>query len=388
MTNRLTRLEVKNFRSLADVDISLNVLNVLFGPNGAGKSTLLDTIWFIRDCAIRGVEEASSDRSHGIGALWDRADETASIAIKLENDVSVYQVRFGYSSGRIESFVGESLKSKETGIHLVDRKIGSDKANFYHVNLKQTVEIELREAEKLALARYLDFTDSVEANSLNELLRYVHLYNGRNANLYQLKTRGSELTYHPWLWERSQNLWSVLWNLLGKRAVDDRYETIMLFMRKALPGFVDLSIELVGSNTAYASFVKSGRARPIQASGESDGHLQMLILLTALFCEGKSRHSIIMFDEPETSLHPYALAVFAEAVKLAVTEWNKQVFIATHSPVLISQFEPDDILVTELGEQEQTILHRVSEIESIQDLLETYAVGSLYMAEAVAPQSK
>jgi len=33
-------------------------------------------------------------------------------------------------------------------------------------------------------------------------------------------------------------------------------------------------------------------------------------------------------------------------------------------------------------------MKRVSEIEAIQDLLEDYATGSLYMAEMIAPQSK
>ena len=85
MPNRLTGLHVKNFRSLQDVSIELGAINVLFGPNGAGKSSLLDTIWFVRDCAIRGVEEASSFRNHGIAALWDGADEGAHICIKVES---------------------------------------------------------------------------------------------------------------------------------------------------------------------------------------------------------------------------------------------------------------------------------------------------------------
>ena len=113
----------------------------------------------------------------------------------------------------------------------------------------------------------------------------------------------------------------------------------------------------------------------------------MLILLTALFSEGQDRPSIILFDEPEISLHPYALAIFAEAVTLATEKWNKQVFIATHSPVLISQFTAEDILATGKGERGETIIKRVSEMEEIQDLLEEYAIGSLYMAELIAPQS-
>jgi AAA15 family ATPase/GTPase len=87
MANLLTRLQVKNFRSLADVSIDIRPINVLFGPNGSGKSTLLDTIWFVRDCTKRGVDEASSYRSHGIGMLWDRADQEANISIKIETDV-------------------------------------------------------------------------------------------------------------------------------------------------------------------------------------------------------------------------------------------------------------------------------------------------------------
>ena len=42
----------------------------------------------------------------------------------------------------------------------------------------------------------------------------------------------------------------------------------------------------------------------------------MLINLTALFSEGQNRYLLILFDEPEISLHPWALAVFAKAVKL------------------------------------------------------------------------
>lgn len=111
MSNQLTHLQIKNFRSLADVNIQINPLNIIFGPNGAGKTTLLDTIWFVRDCAIRGVDLASSERDHGIGLLWDGADEGENISIKIVTPWGEYEVSFGYSSGRIEPFAGEKLFS-------------------------------------------------------------------------------------------------------------------------------------------------------------------------------------------------------------------------------------------------------------------------------------
>jgi predicted ATPase len=159
-------------------------------------------------------------------------------------------------------------------------------------------------------------------------------------------------------------------------------------MRESFPGFRDLLIEQTGPNTVYGNFIEKDHRQPIVASDASDGYLQALSLLTALFSEGKDRPSLILFDEPEMSLHPYALAIFSEAVKLATEEWNKQVFIATHSPVLISQFDPEDILAAEIGEFGQTVIRRVSEMEEIKDLLEEYAAGSLYMAEMIAAQSK
>ncbi len=296
---------------------------------------------------------------------------------------------FGYSSGRIEPFVGEELFSKTLGIPLIDRKIGSDKADFYHYDLKQSIQVPLKEPEKLSLNRYLAFEDnSLEASQLDRFLHFVHFYHARAADLYSLKKRGSDSSYQTTVWERGQNLWSVLRNLSDRRSIDDRYNVIISFMAESFPTFKDLLIEQTGPETVYGNFVERELREPIKASGVSDGHLQMLIHLTALFSEGRDRDSLILFDEPEVSLHPHAIAVFAKAVRLAVDEWNKQVFIATHSPVLLSQFDPTDIVAAETVESGQTIMTRVSEIEGIKDLLDQYATGSLYMAEMIAAQSK
>jgi len=158
-------------------------------------------------------------------------------------------------------------------------------------------------------------------------------------------------------------------------------------MRKAFPAFKDLVIDSTGLNTVYGSFIEKGRRDPIQASGVSDGHLQMLAHLTSLFSTGEDRENILIFDEPEISLHPYALSVLAEAIKYSTERWKNQIFIATHSPVLVSQFDPEHLLAVGVGEQGQTIVQSVIDIPEIQDLLQEYAVGSLYMAEMIAPQS-
>jgi predicted ATPase len=178
----------------------------------------------------------------------------------------------------------------------------------------------------------------------------------------------------------------VLRNIEGRRQLDDRYSTIMSYMSEAFPNFKGLVIEPTGPGALYASFIERHRREPILASGVSDGHLQMLIVLTALFSEGRDRYSLLLFDEPDLSLHPWALAVMAKAMNHAAEEWGKQIILATHSPVLMSQFEPHQNLAVETRDG-QTHISRLSEMEGIQDLLEEYASGSLYMSEAIAAQN-
>lgn len=381
----LTRIRVQNYRALADVEIEAGPINVVFGPNGAGKSTLLDTLYFFRDCAIRGVELASSRRSHGIGILWDGAGRDEHILIELATRDVSYGLSFSLSAGRIEEFAGEKLRSSAHDEILIDRAPGSDKAGLYHSEMAQIVPIHLREPQKLSLGLFLDSNrKDRDVGDLERLLHFIRSYQSRSFHLWPLKQQGSESSHETRLWDFGNNAWSVLRNLHDKRDVDERYSVIMRYMGEAFPTFDGITLEQTGPASVYASFREKGRRREINASGVSDGFLQLLLLLIALFSEG-DRESVLLFDEPEASLHPWALHVFANAAKTAATQWNKQIFIATHSPVLISQFELRDVLVAGV-EDGRVRFNRLDEIEDIRDLLEEYAAGSLYMSEAVAPQ--
>ena len=386
MGDQLTRLHVKNFRSVVDVSIDTRSINILFGPNGSGKSTLLEAIRLVKDCAVRDVDEALRTRNNGFGML---NDEWEDISITLETVYAKYEFQLAFLFEETRSYAGEVLYSKKQEVPLINRKTGSKEAYFHDGERNPPVRTGLPFPEKLALMQHMQGTGSIRRTiiDLRSLLDSVHFYHSHYIDLYGLKQRGSESGMDIALREDCGNLWSVLRNIRDKSAIDSRYATIISFMQKSLPNFKDLVFEQTGPNAVYASLVEKGRQDPIPALSVSEGHLQMLIHLTALFSGETDQDSLIVFDEPETSLHPYAISVFAEAVKQATKEWNKQVFIATHSPVLISQFDPEDLLATGLDESGQTVLTRVSEMEDIKDLLENYATGSLYMAEAIAPQS-
>lgn len=383
----LTRVRTRNYRSLADVTVDVGGVTVLFGHNGSGKSTFLDMLWFLRDCAINGVDVASERRSHGIGLLWDGADDREPIVLTVDVPGLEYELRCSLISGRIDPFVGEVLRAAPGGSVLLDRSAGSDRARFFAPgDATAPTLVTLREPNKLALDRYLDHAaSSGPLTALDRLLRATQWHHSRSFRWWPLKLRGSAAGASVALQEDGGNLWSVLQNLHGKRSVDARYDTILGYMREGFPGFKDLVFEMTGQNSVYCSMSDARRRVPVAASGMSDGHLQMLLLLTALFAEGP-RERLLLLDEPEISLHPWPISVLARAVQKACAELGIQVMIATHSPVLLSQFEPQQILAAALVDG-RTQLRRVSEMTELAELLDEYSVGSLYMSEAVAPQS-
>lgn len=385
---RISSIHVKNFRSLADVDLKLNAVNVLFGANGSGKSTLLDTVWFVRECAIRGVELASSTRSHGIGILFDRAPEDDQrIQIAIHTDHVSYSLGFDLSAGTINSLPGEHLKRLDDDATLIHRSVGVENADLYNNMVEQSVNIKLREPEKLSLNLYMQFNPSDEiSGALDSLLHFVRHYHSRSFMLHRLKEQGSVSSPEHQLWSRGDNAWSVLRNLHDRKHRDARFDTIMHFMKEAFPTFDGIVLEQTGPSSVYAQFLEKERSKPILASGVSDGHLQLLLLLTSLFSEGRERAAVILLDEPEISLHPWALAVLAKAIREAGENWNKQILAVTHSPVLISQFAPEHVIAAELLDG-RTQLNRVSEIPGIEDLLHDYAAGSLYMAQIIGAQT-
>ena len=294
----LLRLAVQNYRCLRDVDFEPTAINVFFGPNGVGKTTFLDALWFVRDCAIRGTEEAASVRHHGIGALTDGADpDLDRIQIGIETPSADYRVKFGYSSGRIEPFAGELLLSKSRGISLVYRPTGSDHAELYNEQLGKSVRRKLPDPEKPALNYFTALAEAEsEATELVALLKSLHLYSSRSVSLYQLRRLGSESGVHTYPLDRWQNLWSALRNLSARRAIDDRYETIIRYMRQAFPGsFKDLVLEQLGVDRVGGSlvFVDDDSARLAEESHQFMHILQIVDTETSRFGDQKAKVRVL-----------------------------------------------------------------------------------------------
>ncbi|MCB9529450.1 MAG: AAA family ATPase [Myxococcales bacterium] len=220
--------------------------------------------------------------------------------------------------------------------------------------------------------------------ALHAALSGLRVYHGGRFDLDHLRRRGSDAQPATVLDERGENLWAVLRTLRERDPEGPRALAIEHFMRRAFPEFQSVRTEQIGPEVVVGRIVERHRRRPLSAAAAPDGLLHLLLVLTAMFAPEPGECPLVLLDEPDISLHPWALVVLAEATQRCA-ELGRRVVLATHSPVLLSQFAPSECRVVEQREG-ATCVTPLEDIEGIADLLDDYAAGALYMAQAIAPQ--
>ena len=110
------------------------------------------------------------------------------------------------------------------------------------------------------------------------------------------------------------------------------------------------------------------------ASQLSDGTLRFICLATLLLQPAELQPATIIIDEPELGLHPFAITIFAELVKKVAV--NKQVILSTQSVELLNNFEAEDVVVVDRGENGSEF-KRLDPAKLAEWLEDDYTLGEL-----------
>src|ERR1700690_885453 len=70
--SRITRVALKNYKSIASCDVPLGPLTILVGPNGAGKSNFFDAMRFCRDALRTPLDQVFAKRNTNLHTLLHR----------------------------------------------------------------------------------------------------------------------------------------------------------------------------------------------------------------------------------------------------------------------------------------------------------------------------
>jgi len=357
-TPELHSITVKGFKSIASIeDLSLAPINVIIGPNGAGKSNFIGVFSFlnaIREGRLKDYvgKAGGADRILHFGS---KVTEGVHLHISFEQGVNQYRLSLSPTED-------DQLYPSEEAVYFWDKSRYPDRPK------EETMP---RNGNEAGIS---DPKCERVANWVRRRLGRWRLYHFHDTSSTSPMRKTCDVEDNRYLRPDGSNLASFLYLLRGKH--ETSYRMIRRSVQRVIPFFEDFSLEPSQLNTdkIRLEWRHQESDHYFDAAGLSDGSLRFMALTTLLLQPDEYRPSVILVDEPELGLHPYAITMLASLVKTAAEK--TQVIFATQSPLLLDQFEPEDVLVGErVNDGTQFTRLEPGKLES---WLEEYSLGQLW----------
>ena len=348
--HRVDRLTVRGFKSIRALeDFELGSLNVLIGQNGAGKTNFMDLFRLLASLAGKRLQVFVAELDGPDALLFGGREQTDHI------DIQCHLGRDGYvcslaPAGKHLVFLTESAHSSA----------GATLALSTGHHESDLVYDETNEA-------------FLSAQSLQKAMSSWRLYHFHNTSSRSRLRQAQALRDNLSLKPDGSNIAPFLRRLHERHP--DHYHRIVEAIRLAAPFFGDFVYrEEVGENLELDWFRKGAADTVFGPRQLSDGTLRFICLATLLLQPPQLQPGLILIDEPELGLHPFALTLLAELIENASDA--RQVIVSTQSADLVSEFTPQDVVVVDRKEDESTF--KRLDKNDLSDWLEDYALGELW----------
>ena len=347
----LTRVMLRNYKSIAACDVSPALLAFLVGPNGSGKSNFLDALRFVADSLCFSMDHALRDRG-GINEVRRRSSgHPTNFGIHVGFNLADSRGQYAFSVGAKKQG-GYEIQREEC---FVVPRVGQD-TYYYLVERGRVVKSTLSSPPPVAAADrlYLVNVSGFEAfRPVYDALSGTGFYNLNPDAIRDLQPPdpGDVLK------RDGSNVASVL-SRLESRSPDFKVR-IEEYLGKIVTGVAKVSPLFVGpKETLEFRQEVRGAKHPWRffASNMSDGTLRAFAVLLALFQgagNGDSIRRLVGIEEPEIALHPAAAGVLVDALRDATEQ--VQVLVTSHSPDLLDNHDiPDESILAVVAEHGET----------------------------------
>ncbi len=376
----ITRVQLKNYKSIAACDVQMRSLTFLVGRNGSGKSNFLDALRFVADALNLSLDHAVRDRG-GISDVRRRSrGHPNHFNIRLEFALPEGSTGHYTFQIRTRSPGGYKVQAEECKIQ---NKLSLMPEEYFFVD-EGTVT---RKSVDVAPAAATDRLYLVNASGLPEFRPVYEAFS--QMGFYSLNPEKIRDLQAPdsgdMLLRDGSNLTSVLTRLSPTVKRD-----IERYLARIVPGVHTVDVKNFGPReTLEFRQVVTGDKHPWKflANNMSAGTLRVFGILVALFqgrCDVQKHVPLVGIEEPELALHPAAAGVLLEVLQDAARK--TQVIVTSHSPDLLDDkhLDLESILAVEAHEG-NTAIAPIDEVgrSVLHDRL--YTTGELLRLDELRP---
>ena len=355
---RLKSVAIRGFRSIKEMDLELGPINVCIGANGAGKSNFIAFFKLLNELMGGRLQHyvATTGRATANLHFGPRVTPQLEAELKFEADqgINTYAMRLFHAAGDSLIFDEESLEFHSTDHDTPQqRSLG---VGHQEARVKEFVE------------------DEPLLNTLRNFLNHCRVYHFHDTSPTARIRQYCYLGDDRWMMPDAANLAAILYRLRSEN--DVVYRRIVRNVRQVAPFFVDFDLEPTGPHRKDLILNWRHRQSDLLFGPHqfSDGTLRAICLIVLLQQPSDDLPYLIVVDEPELGLHPYALNLIASLLQ-AVSE-HAQVLISTQSSTFVDSFDPEDIVVVERVDEATTFERpRPGMLEA---WLEDYSLGEIW----------
>lgn len=395
----LTRLRVKGFKSLRDVEVAFGPFTCIAGLNAAGKSNLFDVIMLLSDLASMPIIEAASrvrdrqaaQRGDAIALFTKSASgSTRSMSLEVEFLVSkVVQDDFGRSASPSATHLRYRVELE----HLPPVGAGGERVQLLHESLTYVPKRESR--RRLGFQMTSEFWSSVIGAPRRSDFISTEVRDGeavvrlkqegvqgrpqdvpaRRSPRTVLSTINTEDKPTALAARREMQSWALLQlepsklrmpddfdapasigsdgsNMAATLHHLDSYDQVANRLARLLPEVRSLSVDVDNGRRLKTLTLKQADGFEHTARALSDGTLRFLAL--AILAQDPRHTGLVCLEEPENGIHPSRIPAVLDLIEeisvdpsLAVDSSNplRQVIISTHSPAVIQHLEANHLVM-------------------------------------------
>ena len=385
--------------------ITLNEdVNVLIGINGSGKSNFLKAIRLLYEGVVGkdGFEVIFQKEWSGFDSVCNYSlNKSKEIKITYEFDKvrinnslqnkgykfkanPIYEITI-HKSGASGYYLSERISSKDSSkkkktLTYLEMKNGkgviSTSEGGAKVGLQRFPESEGDipfKGEELVLRQISDPARYSPLFTLKTAIEQIVVYSYFDTTLNSPIRQLSAYSVEKKLMPNGENLVQILQRIKNHHSLV--YDKIEERIKMVNPNFKDISFDFIGAKSLLV-LRENNLSRSVPLEHISDGTIRFLLLLSILY--NPERGSLICIDEPEIGLHPDMINTVAKAIKYAAND-GTQLIIATHSPILLNQFDLEDIWIFEKNQKNETIVVSKSE-DNYKDWSDQYLAGQLWLS--------